>query len=263
MGKTRYCPANRLGITADSGGSNSARNRLWKAELQRLADETGLTLTIRHLPPGTSKWNRLEHRLFSFITGNWRGQPLLTHQVIIELIAATRTETGLTVRCRLDQAAYPKGVTVSDDELAAVSITRCDFHGEWNYSIAPRATNLVDLPLTQSPLSRAKRPSRITISTSPELGENAAKLRPVDLSPARHFPEHRHSAGGAEAGALCVNALGVGRYPRIAMTRSAPELCNGKGQSCQQARVGVNFHGCTLADRNRRQPMITTVAFRP
>lgn len=150
MGKARYFPANHLVITADSGGSNSARNRLWKVELQRLADETGLTLIIRHLPPGTSKWNRIEHRLFSFITGNWRGQPLLTHQVIIELIAATRTDTGLTVRCRLDQASYPTGVTVSDDEVAAVNITRCDFHGEWNYAIAPSATKLVGPSMSQS-----------------------------------------------------------------------------------------------------------------
>src|SRR5215216_959125 len=138
IGKTRYRAANRLVVTADSGGSNSTRSRLWKSELQRLADETGLTLIIRHLPPGTSKWNRIEHRLFSFITGNWRGQPLLTHQIIVELIAATRTDSGLTVRCRLDQASYPTGVTVSDDELANVNITRCDFHGEWNYAIAPR-----------------------------------------------------------------------------------------------------------------------------
>ncbi len=118
--------------------------------IQRLADETGLTLIIRHLPPGTSKWNRIEHRLFSFITGNWCGQPLLTHQVIIELIAATRTDTGLTVRCRLDQASYPKGTVVSDDDLAAVNITRCDFHGEWNYSIAPRATKLPEPSLIDS-----------------------------------------------------------------------------------------------------------------
>lgn len=150
MGKVRYSPANCLVITADSGGSNSARSRLWKAELQRLADETGLTLIIRHLPPGTSKWNRIEHRLFSFITGNWRGQPLLTHQVIIELIAATRTDTGLTVRCCLDQAAYPKGITVTDDELAAVNLTRCDFHGEWNYSIAPKTAKLIEPSLNQS-----------------------------------------------------------------------------------------------------------------
>lgn len=150
IGKTRYRAANHLVITADSGGSNSARSRLWKIELQRLADETGLRLIIRHLPPGTSKWNRIEHRLFSFITGNWRGQPLLTHQIIVELIAATRTDSGLTVRCRLDQASYPTGVPVSDDELANVNITRCDFHGEWNYAIAPRASKLVEPSPTQS-----------------------------------------------------------------------------------------------------------------
>ena len=139
MGQPRYPQATRLVITADSGGSNSTRNRLWKTELQRLADETGLTLMLRHLPPGTSKWNRIEHRLFSFITGNWRGRPLLSHQVIIELIAGTRTQTGLVVRCRLDEADYPKGIVVSDDELAAVNISRDEFHGEWNYTITPRS----------------------------------------------------------------------------------------------------------------------------
>ena len=139
MGQPRYPQATRLVITADSGGSNSTRNRLWKTELQRFADETGLTLMLRHLPPGTSKWNRIEHRLFSFITGNWRGRPLLSHQVIIELIAGTRTQTGLVVRCRLDEADYPKGIVVSDDELAAVNISREEFHGEWNYTITPRS----------------------------------------------------------------------------------------------------------------------------
>ena len=139
MGEPRYPQATRLVITADSGGSNSTRNRLWKTELQRFADETGLTLMLRHLPPGTSKWNRIEHRLFSFITGNWRGRPLLSHQVIIELIAGTRTQTGLVVRCRLDEADYPKGIVVSDDELAAINISRDEFHGEWNYTITPRS----------------------------------------------------------------------------------------------------------------------------
>jgi Rhodopirellula transposase DDE domain len=139
MGRARYPKASRLVITADSGGSNSSRNRLWKTELQRLADDTGLTLMVRHLPPGTSKWNRIEHRLFSFITGNWRGRPLLSHQVIVELIAGTRTDTGLVVRCRLDQADYPKGILVSDRDLAAVNISADEFHGEWNYTIAPRS----------------------------------------------------------------------------------------------------------------------------
>jgi len=139
MGRPRYPQASRLVITADSGGSNSARSRLWKTELQSFADETGLTLMVRHLPPGTSKWNRIEHRLFAFITGNWRGQPLLTHQVMIELICGTRTDTGLVVRCRLDAADYPKGIVVSDHDLAAVNLSCDDFHGEWNYTIAPKS----------------------------------------------------------------------------------------------------------------------------
>ena len=109
MGRARYPQASRLVITADSGGSNSSRNRLWKTELQRFADETGLTVMVRHLPPGTSKWNRIEHRLFSFITGNWRGQRLLNHHIIVELIAGTRTDSGLVVRCRLDPSDYPRG----------------------------------------------------------------------------------------------------------------------------------------------------------
>ena len=138
MGRARYPQASRLVITADSGGSNSSRNRLWKTELQRFADETGLTVMVRHLPPGTSKWNRIEHRLFSFITGNWRGRPLLNHHIIVELIAGTRTDTGLVVRCRLDPADYPKGIVVSARDLAAVNISADDFHGDWNYTIAPR-----------------------------------------------------------------------------------------------------------------------------
>ena len=125
-------------ITADCGGSNGARVRLWKTELQALADQTGLSITVAHLPPGTSKWNRIEHRLFAFITQNWRGKPLLTHQVIVQLIASTTTQTGLTVQCRLDQNAYDKGIKVSDAEMAKLNITPANFHGEWNYTIAPR-----------------------------------------------------------------------------------------------------------------------------
>ena len=109
----------------------------WKRELQRLANETGLAITLAHLPPGTSKWNRIEHRLFAFITMNWRGKPLVSHQVIVQLIGATTTETGLKVCCELDGNLYPKGVEVSDDELQAINITRDKFHGEWNHTIAP------------------------------------------------------------------------------------------------------------------------------
>jgi hypothetical protein len=138
LGQARYHQAKRLLITADCGGSNGARVRLWKTELQALADQTGLSITVAHLPPGTSKWNRIEHRLFAFITQNWRGKPLLTHQVIVQLIASTTTQTGLTVQCRLDQNAYDKGIKVSDAEMAKLNITPANFHGEWNYTIAPR-----------------------------------------------------------------------------------------------------------------------------
>jgi hypothetical protein len=138
LGQARYHQAKRLLITADCGGSNGERVRLWKTELQALADQTGLSITVAHLPPGTSKWNRIEHRLFAFITQNWRGKPLLTHQVIVQLIASTTTQTGLTVQCRLDQNAYDKGIKVSDAEMAKLNITPANFHGEWNYTIAPR-----------------------------------------------------------------------------------------------------------------------------
>jgi Rhodopirellula transposase DDE domain len=138
LGQARYTTARRLLITADCGGSNGARVRLWKRELQTLADQTGLSITLAHLPPGTSKWNRIEHRLFAFITQNWRGKPLVTHQVIVQLIANTTTKTGLTVQCRLDHNLYDKGVKVSDAEMAKLNIIPADFHGEWNYTIAPR-----------------------------------------------------------------------------------------------------------------------------
>jgi len=138
LGQSRYQTAKRILITADCGGSNGARVRLWKTELQRLADQTGLSITVAHLPPGTSKWNRIEHRLFSFITQNWRGKPLLTHQVIVQLIASTTTKKGLTVQCRLDENAYNKGIKVSDAEMATLNIMPANFHGEWNYTIEPR-----------------------------------------------------------------------------------------------------------------------------
>jgi transposase len=137
LGRRRYPDATSLTITADCGGSNGYRTRLWKTELQRLADDTGLAIRVRHFPPGTSKWNRIEHRLFSFITQNWRGKPLESLRVIVNLIAATSTRTGLTVYAQLDERSYPK-ITVSDDELAAVQIAGDPFHPEWNYTIKPR-----------------------------------------------------------------------------------------------------------------------------
>ncbi len=137
LGRARYPDATRLLVTADGGGSNGSRVRLWKLELQKLADETGLRIEVHHLPPGTSKWNKIEHRLFSFISQNWRAKPLVSYQTIVQLIAATTTQTGLTVRCELDTASYPAGISVSNDEMRQINLMRADFHGEWNYTIAP------------------------------------------------------------------------------------------------------------------------------
>ena len=138
MGRERYPQARELTITADCGGSNGARVRLWKVELQQLADETGLVLHVHHYPPGTSKWNKIEHRLFCHITQNWRGRPLTDRIAIVELIGATTTKAGLKVECVLDERTYEKGIKVSDAEMAALNIAGDDFHPEWNYTIKPR-----------------------------------------------------------------------------------------------------------------------------
>jgi hypothetical protein len=140
MGQETYGKATELLITADSGGSNGACVRLWKTELQKLADETALSISVCHFPPGTSKWNKIEHRLFSYISQNWRGKPLVSHEVIVNLIAATTTTKGLTVKCRLDKGKYPKGIKISNKEMAEVQIVRSDFHGDWNYTIKPNST---------------------------------------------------------------------------------------------------------------------------
>jgi hypothetical protein len=141
LGKARYSDATTLTITADGGGSNSSRTRLWKTELQRLADEIGLAIRVCHFPPGTSKWNMIEHRMFSFVSINWRGKPLESLQVIIGLIASTTTTSGLKVYARLDPGEYEKGIKVTDAQLAAVNIARHDFHGDWNYTIRPNPDN--------------------------------------------------------------------------------------------------------------------------
>ncbi len=138
MGQRRFPRGRELLITADGGGSNSHRSRLWKVALQGLADELGLKLHVSHFPPGTSKWNKIEHRLFSFITKNWRGRPLLSRETVVELIASTSTQTGLVVQSALDTGEYPTKIKVSDDDLEKVHLKRHDFHGEWNYSISPR-----------------------------------------------------------------------------------------------------------------------------
>ena len=139
MGWSAYRRATSLLIMADAGGSNGARLRLWKWELQKLADRTRLSITVCHFPPGTSKWNKIEHRLFSFISRNWRGRPLVSLAVIVSLIAATRTSSGLKVRCELDQGRYPEGQKITDDQMATLNIERATFHGDWNYTLHPRS----------------------------------------------------------------------------------------------------------------------------
>jgi len=143
MGKPMYPEASELQIMADGGGSNGSRSRLWKAALQRFADATGLRVSVSHFPPGTSKWNKIEHRMFSFITMNWRGRPLIRHEVILSLIGSTTTRTGLSIQAALDSNPYPTRIKVSDAELAQVQIERHEFHGEWNYTILPRNKQLV------------------------------------------------------------------------------------------------------------------------
>lgn len=137
MGQELYPGARELLITADGGGSNGSRVRLWKLELQKLANELGIPIRVSHFPPGTSKWNKIEHRLFSYISMNWRGKPLVSHETIVNLIATTTTRKGLKVRAELDSGHYPKGIKVTDEEFETVRILREDFHGEWNYSIVP------------------------------------------------------------------------------------------------------------------------------
>ncbi len=138
MGRPVYRQVTTLLITADAGGSNSAQSRLWKWELQQFANRTGLAITVCHFPPGTSKWNKIEHRLFSYIAMNWRGKPLVSLATIISLIGATSTEAGLRVRAEVDPGLYPTGVTVTDEQMAALNLERHPFHGEWNYTIRPK-----------------------------------------------------------------------------------------------------------------------------
>ncbi len=135
MGRTAYPEAEELLITADGGGSNGSRNRLWKRELQRFADEVGLAVSVCHFPPGTSKWNKIEHRMFSHITQNWRGRPLTSHEVIVNLIANTTTNAGLKIQSALDSKEYPTGIKISEQEMATINLEKSSFHGEWNYTI--------------------------------------------------------------------------------------------------------------------------------
>ncbi|MFE2738890.1 ISAzo13 family transposase [Streptomyces sp. NPDC059349] len=187
-GRAAYPTADRLLITADAGGSNGYRTRTWKTELAQFAAESGLSITVCHLPPGTSKWNRIEHRLFSHITMNWRGRPLTSHEVIVQSIAATTTKTGLTVHAELDTDEYPTGIQVSDEEIAALPITRHRFHGDWNYTLHPQlppGTTLINATTGQPPANnphplsmRALQDPELTGMTRQQLSELIGALTP-------------------------------------------------------------------------------------
>lgn len=142
MGREAYDHSGQLYITADGGGSNSSRSRLFKLELQKFSDETGLVIMVSHYPPGTSKWNKIEHRMFCHITANWRAVPLVSREVIVELISHTTTEKGLTIRAELDTNSYTKGIVVTKEEFASLALTREEFHGEWNYTLTPRSKSV-------------------------------------------------------------------------------------------------------------------------
>ena len=145
MGQSIYPNASQLLITCDGGGSNGSRNRLWKREIQKLSSELNIEIAVCHYPPGTSKWNKIEHRMFSYISKHWRGIPLISHEVVVNLIAGTTTKTGFNVQCVLDNNTYQTGIKVSDEELAEVNISKNDFHGEWNYSVFPNPKSNVNI----------------------------------------------------------------------------------------------------------------------
>ncbi len=203
QGRAAYPQASRLLITADAGGSNGYRTRAWKLHLARLAAETGLTITVCHLPPGTSKWNKIEHRLFSHITMNWRGRPLTSHEVILESITATTTRAGLRVKAQLDTNTYPTGIGVGDAEMAALPLTRHNFHGDWNYALHPRPTPAIpaarngqpptpqwDPALLSDPALTGLAPHQLQhlIETLAAEETPAADAHPASPSPTRSWP---------------------------------------------------------------------------
>jgi hypothetical protein len=203
VGRTDYPDATRLLITADAGGSNSYRVRAFKTELAALAAQTGLAITVCHFPPGTSKWNRIEHRLFSHITMNWRGRPLTSHEVIVNTIAATTTRTGLRVRAELDTDAYPLGVQISDQQMAALPITPHGFHGDWNYTLHPGSSHTTGTPSATDTTATATPPDPATLSDPALTGMSHTELDALTTTldalrhahiDARHRELHQHRA---------------------------------------------------------------------
>ncbi|MEU1185997.1 ISAzo13 family transposase [Streptomyces sp. NPDC005820] len=216
-GRHDYTGARRLLITADGGGSNGYRTRGWKTELADLAAETGLEITVCHLPPGTSKWNKIEHRLFSHITINWRGRPLTSHEVMLQTIAATTSRTGLTVHAELDSGEYPTGIRISDEAIAALPITRHRFHGDWNYTFHP-ADHLPcpDLPQQRGRPAKGSRPLTLHDLQHPELtGMSRERLSDLTHTLVPALEEHREQVRHAARGGPRRVAPGTGRKPTL------------------------------------------------
>jgi transposase len=241
-GHTDYPHATRLLITADAGGSNGHRNRAWKTELAALAAATGLKITVCHLPPGTSKWNKIEHRLFSHITMNWRGRPLISHEVIVQMIAATTTSTGLTVDAELDTGTYPTGVTVTDAEVAALPMSRHDFHGDWNYTLhcedqqvpGPTASDGRELAPTEPVYANALAHPALTGMSRDELDTMAARLAGTQAA-------QRERQRRARRGAERQRAPGAGARPRLTGTERILATVLYLRELCSQAVLGELF----------------------
>jgi hypothetical protein len=257
-GREDYPQASRLLITADAGGSNGYRTKAWKTELAALAAESGLTITVCHLPPGTSKWNKIEHRLFSHITMNWRGRPLTSHDVIVQSIAATTTRTGLRVHAALDTTDYDTGVQISDAQVAALPITRHRFHGDWNYTLRPHT----DPPCTPDPVEGPGHPTRRgtdrIMLTHPDLtGMARERLDAITTElaepQARQHEQTRHIRRGADRS----RARGAGRYPRLADADRVLATVLYLRKLCTQAVLGelfaVDRTTITTAVRETRQ----------
>jgi transposase len=239
-GRSTYPQARRLLITADAGGSNSYRTRAWKTELAALAAEMGLPITVCHLPPGTSKWNRIEHRLFCHITMNWRGRPLTSHEVIVESIAATTTRTGLSVHAELDTSRYPTGVEVSDTTMAALPIARHDFHGDWNYTLHPTNDQVTGLP--DAPRPEPDGPVPTVLLSHPALtgmsrDELAALTDQLAPTQAAQRERQRHTRRGADRR----RAAGAGPRPKLTDADRILATILYQRKLCTQAVLGELF----------------------
>jgi Rhodopirellula transposase DDE domain/Helix-turn-helix of DDE superfamily endonuclease len=246
-GRGDYPQARRLLITADAGGSNGYRARAWKTELAALAAETGLEITVCHFPPGTSKWNKIEHRLFSHITMNWRGRPLTSHEVIVNSIAATTTRTGLTVRAELDPGSYPTGTEISDAQMAAIPLARHRFHGDWNYTIHPRPAPQPATGAAEPGRLAGGVPDRATLSHPALTGMSRQQLDDLIVELARPQEAQREQARHQRRGTGRRRAAGAGPRPKLTNADRILATVLYLRRLCTQAVLGELF----AVDRSR------------